>query len=163
MTSTISHRRKLAGCKQYQSSSLLALLSAESKFSPFREIARLAIGSLSLEPYLDRQNSDTLHVIGQQSDKEKDIKLAAALGYAAHVTYHLAQYLGVPLKYPIKPSNSHSTVTTAAQTTVTAPYGRYECCSEISDRGSCQRVDFIASLIILLEKRAKAHKITHVK
>lgn len=119
---------------------MLALLSAESKTLPFREIARLAIGSLSLEPYLDRQNSDTLHVIGQQSDKEKDIKLAAALGYAAHVTYHLAQYLGVPLKYPIKPSNSHSTVTTAAQTTVTAPYGRYECSLETSDKRSVRKL-----------------------
>ena len=91
----------------------------------YREIARLAIGSLSLEPYLDRQNSDTLHVIGQQSDKEKDLKLAAALGYAAHVTHYLAQYLGVPLKYPIKPSNSHSVITTAAQPLVTAAWGRY--------------------------------------
>ncbi len=89
-----------------------------------REVARLAIGSLSLEPYLERQNSDNLHVIGQQSDKEKEIKLAAALGYAAHVTHHLAQYLGVPLKYPIKPSNSHSVIMTAAQPIVTAPYGR---------------------------------------
>ena len=87
-------------------------------------MARLAIGSLSLEPYLARQSSEALPVLGQQSDREKEIKLAAALGYAAHVTHHLAAYLGVPLKYPIKPSNSHSVVISAADSIVTAPYGR---------------------------------------
>ena len=30
--------------------------------------------------------------------------------YAAHVTHHLAEYLGVPLKYPIRPANSRSAV-----------------------------------------------------
>lgn len=90
----------------------------------FREIARLAIGSLSLEPYLDRQHSDNLPVIGQQSDKEKEIKLAAALGYAAHVTFHLAQFLGVPLRYPIRPSNSRSVIITAAEPNASLPFGR---------------------------------------
>ena len=33
-----------------------------------------------------------------------------ALGYAAHVTHHLAGYLDVPLKYPIRPANSRSAV-----------------------------------------------------
>jgi len=75
-----------------------------------REVARLAIGTLSLEPYIERQKSDNLASLGRQSDKEKDMRLAAALGYAAHVTHHLAGYLGVPLKYPIKPANSRSAV-----------------------------------------------------
>jgi len=75
-----------------------------------REVARLAIGSLSLEPYIERQRSDNLASLGRQSEKERDMRLAAALGYAAHVTHHLADYLGVPLRYPLRPANSRSAV-----------------------------------------------------
>ena len=48
---------------------------------PCREVARLAIGSLSLEPYMERQRSDNLASLGRQSEKERDMRQAAALGY----------------------------------------------------------------------------------
>lgn len=64
-------------------------------------------------------------MLGQQSEKEKEARLAAALGYAAHVTHHLAVYLGVPLKYPIRPANSHSAMIGEADPISTASFGRY--------------------------------------
>ena len=34
----------------------------------------------------------------------------AALGYVAHLTHHLAVYLDVPLRFPLRLRNSHSWV-----------------------------------------------------
>ena len=34
----------------------------------------------------------------------------AALGYVAHLTHHLAIYLDVPLRFPLRLGNSHSWV-----------------------------------------------------
>ena len=75
-----------------------------------REIARLAIGALDLEPTIGRQRSENLAALGRESEKDEEVRLAVALGYAAHVTHHLAGYLDVPLKYPIRPANSRSAV-----------------------------------------------------
>ena len=75
-----------------------------------REVARLAIGSLDLEPSLGRRSSESLSALGWESDVDEQRRVAAALGYAAHVTHHLAGYLGVPLRYPIVPASSRSTI-----------------------------------------------------
>ena len=130
-----------------------------------REIARLAIGSLTLEPYLARQNSDNLPVLGQQSNKDKEIKLAAALGYAAHVTHNLAGYLGVPLKYPIQPANSHSIIISTPDPIVSAPYGRYDhiiileikvSCSLVSPQRKLQ-LDIKARILSCMQRLRRNH------
>lgn len=41
---------------------------------------------------------------------DADVRLAAALGYLAHVVERLGQYLGVPLRYPLHPCMSRSRI-----------------------------------------------------
>lgn len=73
-------------------------------------MARLSIGALDLEPSLWRQKSGNLAALSWDSETEEELKAAAALGYAAHVTQALACYLNVPLKYPLRAANSRSAV-----------------------------------------------------
>jgi len=48
--------------------------------------------------------------MGWSGDFDEEERVAAALGYVAHVTLLLSQYLDVPLRYPVLPGSSRSSI-----------------------------------------------------
>lgn len=47
----------------------------------------------------------------EKYDSSTDVTLSVGLGYVAHILYILAQFLHVPLRYPVKPYGSQATIT----------------------------------------------------
>ncbi|BDA44341.1 hypothetical protein COCOBI_05-5250 [Coccomyxa sp. Obi] len=82
--------------------------SYASSVSRFREVARLAVGGLELEPDVVRRAADPdggWRVGGPEAERA-----AAALGYVARLVQRLASLLDVPLRYPLRFANSRSSV-----------------------------------------------------
>ncbi|KAK9915911.1 hypothetical protein WJX75_005884 [Coccomyxa subellipsoidea] len=82
--------------------------SFTSSISRFREVARLAVGGLELEPDLARRAADPDG--GWRVGHVEAERAAAALGYVARLTQRLAHLLDVPLRYPLRFANSRSSV-----------------------------------------------------
>ncbi|KAK9803272.1 hypothetical protein WJX72_004606 [[Myrmecia] bisecta] len=76
--------------------------------SKTRRVAKLSIGGLALDALVVRRGLEG--TLGWEGDRQEEIKVAAALGYVAAATARLADYLDVPLRYPIHAANSRSTI-----------------------------------------------------
>jgi hypothetical protein len=85
-----------------------------------REVARLAVGGLELEPDLARRAADPDG--GWRVGHVEAERAAAALGYVARLTQRLAHLLDVPLRYPLRFANSRSSVFSHA-----LPAGTFGC------------------------------------
>eukprot|EP00891_Asterochloris_glomerata_P005885 jgi/Astpho2/5885/Aster-x0708 len=73
------------------------------------EVAQLSIGGLHLEQLFGRAPG-LQGLIQWEGTRPEERATGAALGYVAHLTHHLAIYLDVPLRFPLRLGNSHSWV-----------------------------------------------------
>ena len=69
--------------------------------------ARLAVVGLEIPVNIVRH---ILHGQDGLNSPDEETRLAAALGYIAHIVSHLSRYLDVPLRYPLVPAMSTSTL-----------------------------------------------------
>jgi hypothetical protein len=76
--------------------------------SPPPPTPRLQICGLELRPDLARRALEGS--VGWGGDADEEERAAAALGYVAAATDALAAYLGVPLRFPLRPRASRSAV-----------------------------------------------------
>ncbi|XP_068211269.1 UV radiation resistance-associated gene protein [Palaemon carinicauda] len=66
---------------------------------------------------INQDSNGKFHVCGvhlpdaEQYENISDVTLSVGLGYVAHILYILAQFLNVPLRYPINPYGSQATIT----------------------------------------------------
>lgn len=66
---------------------------------------------------INQDSNGKFHICGvhlpdaEQYENISDVTLSVGLGYVAHVLYILAQFLNVPLRYPINPYGSQATIT----------------------------------------------------
>ena len=68
---------------------------------------QLAVAGLEITPNIVRH---ILHGQDGLSSPDEDIRVAAALGYVAHIVALLSRYLDVPLRYSLTPAMSTSTL-----------------------------------------------------
>uniref|UniRef100_A0A7S1HQQ4 UV radiation resistance associated protein n=2 Tax=Eukaryota TaxID=2759 RepID=A0A7S1HQQ4_9EUKA len=67
----------------------------------------ISICGLELDSSVIKKNKDVL----MENDNGNNVeRLAAALGYVAHIVQLLATYFDIPLRYPVKSNNSRSYV-----------------------------------------------------
>ena len=80
----------------------------------YRQESRLSIGGLELDAAAWRRAVAGLGPGaddgGVEIDPQDDQATAVALGYVAHLLARLAAYLDVPLRYPLRPRGSRSSV-----------------------------------------------------
>lgn len=69
---------------------------------------RLLVCGLELHPNLARRGLEG--TMGWGGDYDEEQRVAAALGYVAHIVDRLAAFLDIPLRFPVVPAVSKSTI-----------------------------------------------------